>query len=636
MNDLEARLRAAFDAQAQTFEASPHAWARIRDRRPHRAPGRRLLAALPVALLAVFVPVLLNGGLGRNSAADPDTIYQRLMTERTAAGESVTIDNPSEGRPLRLWFARAKLGNPELCYVMERAEADPYGGCAPIDLNEDTAVWVTGGSRREDVPTALTWGLSGLDVGAVTGVTKAGRKVPGTLMTPDGAPYKVWTVTYPAQDELSSVEYADPKGRSFGRFSHDVFVPPQPAGAPVDLPEGVSARPYAEKDGTALYWTRAGVSLGGARPKTETDPVTALVGDEVITGFTRKDVARIELSIHGGGTANAETRPDPWNMSIGLFSALAPAGDWRGGYQIVAYDAAGKEVWRQNEPSRVPTDDTPEKAAGEVMTIPGTEEFAGGPIRAWFSPVSPADNGMTMLCRSGDATPGRPRCVAAQQGFIPQQATSYLPEPGAQVYLGMAWEDYESIEAVLADGRRVRAEFLRGKDTPVRIWYVKLPFDADLLAFSRKVKGESQEKIERFDKGCDRRATISEAPRLSLPANVSALLTDRGCVAFWEGGEIVHSLPGPLPGVKLSQLFGPERKLWYGNGNNAWYGYAPAGTVKVTATMENGVTVTAETTPDPWGQGVAFFAGPKTEGADFSAGMTITGYDADGKELWRD
>ncbi|MEU6710421.1 hypothetical protein ABZ897_02980 [Nonomuraea sp. NPDC046802] len=634
MNDLEARLRAAFDAQAQTFEASPHAWARIRDRRPRRAQSRWLLAALPVALLAVFVPVLLNGGLGRNSAADPDAIYQRLMTDRTAAGESVTVDNPSEGRPLRLWFARAKLGNPELCYVMERAAADPYGGCAPIDLNEDTAVWITGGSRREDVPTALNWGVSGQDVGAVTGVTKAGQKVPGTLVAPDGAPYKIWTVTYPAQDELRSVEYADPKGRGLGQWAYDNWTGEEPpAGAPLNLTDGVSVRPHTYKGGTALYWTRAGLVLGGGSMKAATEPVMAFVNDDVITGFARKDVARVEMSTRGGGTASAETRPDPWNLGVVLFSAATPAGDWRGGYQIVAYDALGKEVWRRNEPSRVPSDETPEKAVGEVMTIPGTEEFAGGPIRAWFSPV---DNGMTMLCRSGDATPGRRRCVASQQGFFPQQATSYLPQPGAQIYLGIGWDDYESVEAVLADGQRVQAEFLRGKDTPARVWYVKLPFDADLLAFSYKVKGRSQAKIKRFDKGCERRATISEAPRVSLPANVSALLTDRGCVAFWEGGEIVPSLPGPLPGVKLSQLFGPERKLWWGNGNNAWYGYAPAGTAKVVATMKNGVAATAETTPDPWGQGVAFFAGPKPENADFSAGMTITGYDADGKELWRD
>ena len=82
MNDMEERLRAAFDAQARTYEPDPHAWARIMERRPRRRPARWLLAALPVALLTVFVPVLLNGGLGRNSAIDPTGVYQQLMKER--------------------------------------------------------------------------------------------------------------------------------------------------------------------------------------------------------------------------------------------------------------------------------------------------------------------------------------------------------------------------------------------------------------------------------------------------------------------------------------------------------------------------------------------------------------------------
>ncbi|MFD0472064.1 hypothetical protein ACFQ0B_30010 [Nonomuraea thailandensis] len=128
MTDLEERLRAAFDARAQTFETSPDAWLRVRERRPRRYRAARLLvAALPVALLAVFVPALLNGDLGRNTAADADAIHQGLMRDRTAVGEQVTVDNPTEGRPLRLWFAKGRLGDPELCYVLERADAEAYG-----------------------------------------------------------------------------------------------------------------------------------------------------------------------------------------------------------------------------------------------------------------------------------------------------------------------------------------------------------------------------------------------------------------------------------------------------------------------------------------------------------------------------
>ncbi|MFC7714999.1 hypothetical protein [Nonomuraea recticatena] len=65
MNDLEERLRAALDARAQTYETSPTAWLRVQERR--RGPLRRwgvVLVALPVALVALLVPVLLGGFQG--------------------------------------------------------------------------------------------------------------------------------------------------------------------------------------------------------------------------------------------------------------------------------------------------------------------------------------------------------------------------------------------------------------------------------------------------------------------------------------------------------------------------------------------------------------------------------------------
>jgi hypothetical protein len=633
VNHLEKRLRAALDARAETFEASPHAWARVQSRRPRRRRGRLLLAALPVALLAAFVPALLNGGLGRNTAADTDAIYQRLMRERTATGEQLTVDDPAEGRPLRIWFAKARPGYPEVCFIVERVAGEPYGGCSPVSDRYD--VQFAGSSLRDGAATAMDWGVAEDDVGTVTGVTKAGHKIPGTLLSPDGAPYRVWTVTYPAEDAMTSVEYAGQNGGQGGQLSRDMLAQPlgSPAGAPMELPDGVIARPYQAKEGTELHWTRHGAYLGGGLPTTREAPVSVSVTEDVITGFARSDVARVEVSFPGGATTSLETRPDPWNLGVVLFAG-ATDGDRFQGYRALAYDAAGKEVWRHETPA-VGMPEPGGELIGQVMALPGTEE-SGVPVRLYFTK---GPDGAPTFCNSGGITPesrGVTSCSFGQQrkAFRVQSVTTYLPEPGAVIHFGPAGDDWEWVEAVLSDGRRVRAEFFRGDGAPQRVWHVAVPLDAEVGGYVMKARDAAAKPIPERDKACGRQATGSDAGRLTLDTGVTALLSGN-CVAFWENGEMGVALPGPVPGWKLSDLLDAERPAYWAGAGHAWYGYAPAGTAKVEITMKGGATATARAVPDPWGQGVTVFAGPKPAGGYWGPAATLTGYGADGKELWR-
>ncbi|MEV0387265.1 hypothetical protein [Nonomuraea sp. NPDC050643] len=635
MNDLEERLRAAFDARADTYEASPHAWARTRDRRPRRRPLRFVLAALPVALLAVFVPVLLNGGLGRNTAADPDEVYQRLMRDRTASGEQVIVDNPTEGRPLRLWFAKARLGYPELCFVMERAGAEPYGGCSGVSEELNADAWFTGSTLRDGTETTMDWGVALDDVGGVTGVAADGKRYAGTVLRPAGAPYRIWTVTYPAPRPIPMIEITDDRGRNLGQWSRDMMniVEGKPDGAAVELPEGVFARLYRSKEGTTLSLTRGGADLGSSPVAGDLPPVHPIMKGSVITGVARKDVARIEFSFGDGLGVGVETRPDPWGLGLTLFSVQNPAGDRRDDYRLVAYDASGAEVWRDDNSASLAPKELP--PVGELMTIPGTGE-SGEPVKAWFTDGT---SGVTTLCHSGGVVPEgwAPSCLGGRiGGLFSQKVTTYLPEPGSVTHLGVAGDDWEAVEAVLSDGRHVAASFLRGKDTPARIWYVTVPGgDVVVAGFTLKAKGRPLEHIAEYDKGCARKAARSDAPHQRLPAGITALVGEPGCMAFWQNGKVVPALPGPLPGGRLSDLLGPGQVVRWAQHANAWYGYAPGGTAKVEVVTTNGVTVTADGVPDQWGQGVALFAAPTPAGADFSAGTVVTGYDADGKELWR-
>ncbi|MEQ4721346.1 hypothetical protein [Nonomuraea sp. B19D2] len=633
MNDLEERLRAALDARARTFEAGPHAWTRVMERRPRRSPARWLLAALPAALVAAFVPVLLNGGLGRNTATDPTGIYQQLMKERTPLGKEVTVDNPSEGKPLRIWFAKAKPGYPEVCYAVDRAAAEPFGACVNAVGWQGADAWFVGSTLKDGAATAMDWGLARQDVGTVTGVTKDGQEFPGTVRSLDGAPYRLWTVSYPSQEPMSRIRIADVKGKNLGWWSRDAMAPPagQPMSAPMELPLGVSVRPYRSKEGPELIWSRHGAQLGSHVLTAASPVVSTTVQDGLIRGSARKDVVRIEISFDGGSTASIETRPDPWNLGVTLFAVEDPSGDPAEGYRTVAYDASGKEVWRHDEPAKRSLDET-DQAVGEVMTLPGTEG-SGRPMRVWFREMPGGANG---FCYSGgvDSWAASGCFVNGPDDSHPfQRTTTYLPDPGADIYFGPAGEDWESVDAVLFDGRRVRASFLRGTGTPHPVWHVSVPLGTQVGGFVVKAKGQPDRQLPEYDKSCGRQAARSETAPTTLPAGVTALVQP-GCAAFWESGEMVPALPGFVPGGKLSGLIDAERPVRWAHGDKAWYGYALAGTAKVEIRMKGGVTGTAEAAPDPWGQGVALFAAAVPKGSDFGT-SALTGYDAGGKELWR-
>ncbi|MET7327738.1 hypothetical protein [Nonomuraea sp. NPDC005650] len=634
MNDLEERLRAAFTARAQTYEPDPHAWARITERRPRRRQARWLLAALPVALLTVFVPVLLNGGLGRNTAIDPTGIHQQLMKERTPLGKEAVVDNPSEGKPLRIWFARGKLGYPEICYIVERAAGEPYGACVDAVAWQHVDAWYVGSTVRDGAATAMDWGLARQDVGAVAGVTKGGQEFPGTVRSLAGAPYRLWTVTYPSQEPMSRIRISDVKGKDLGWWSRDGLAAPsgQPMSAPMELSQGISVRPYRTpraKGGTLLTWSRHGAELGSQTPGEADAAVTISPQKDVIVGFARRDVARIEVTFDSGRTASVATRPDPWNLGIALFGAASPSDDPAEGRRVAAYDAAGKQVWQHDEPAPEELYET-DKVAGEVMTLPGTEG-SGRPVRMWFR-----QGEGDPFCFSGGPGPNHWGVTSCLFGALPssdpvRQATTYLPDPGADIYFGPAREDWESADAVLSDGQRVRASFLRGKDTPRRVWHVSVPLGAEVGGFIVKMKGKPDKQLPNYDKGCVRRAASSEAAPQTLPAGVTALVTP-SCTTFWENGEVAGALPGPLPGARLGDLLDAEQPVRWAIGKKAWYGYAPAGTAKVELRAKGG-TATAEAVPDAWEQNVTLFAAPALKGADETA--SLTGYDAGGKVLWR-
>ncbi|MEU7852607.1 hypothetical protein [Nonomuraea sp. NPDC049141] len=660
MSDLEARLRAALEARAQTFPASPNAWLDVQRRTPPPVPrGRWLLAALPIALLAVFVPFLLNGGLGRNSANDPDGVYKQLMEGRTAAGEEVVVNDPAQGKPLRLWFARDRVGAPLVCYVAQPVDGDPFGSCHDLrvaEIMERSGTYE--GSTRTDTPSAyVDYGVAQTDVTKVTAVLTDGRRVEATLHRSEGAPMVIWTLALSAQDRVSKVQFADAKGRQGSDMSHTYLTHESSRGTPIGqairLPGEVTMRPYDFKVlGRRIFWFRQGKELGWINLDTKDptpDPVPMIWSEEgLIYTATSRDTAKIVLTTGSDAPITLVGVPDPWDLDRNLFTLahLAPL-DWTAGGRVAGYDAAGKQLWRKDYPRRTGQPKSRFKRTSEPITIPGTDDFTNGPVQILFGTYTykGRENDLQLCATGGTYPEGAPqlscssvKSEAPSGSFSSSKVQTYLPLPGSVVAFGTAQDDWLSVDAVLEDGRRLPATLMRGKDLPAPVWWVKYPRDAKIGAFAYKVRGKQIEQLDRHREWCWSDNKPLDAGHV-FDGGLTANLHDGACIKWWKNGKEQPSSFQPAPGGKLSDLIAaPELPLKWSANKGQWYGFTVPGTAKVDITLKEGGRATANTVPDPWGQGVLLFAGPAPEAAIrqglFWPGVRFTGYGADGRVLW--
>ncbi|WP_214320059.1 hypothetical protein [Nonomuraea sediminis] len=660
MNTLEQRLKAALDARAQTFDTSPRAWLDVQRRiRPPRGRGRWLLAIASVIAIALVVPVLVNGGLGRKTAGDTDELYQKLMQGLTLAGEQVLVDNPAEGRPLRLWMARTKLGDPEFCTMVEQAKDEPYGTCYPPIWRLERSGWYEGTTRTDTSPSYVDYGLASTDVAKVTAVTDDGRRIDGTVHAFPDAPWSIWTVTLNASDQVKTVEFVDDKGRQGMSIAPTMLRHEsrrgRPTGMPLALPGGLVMQPYDyDVEGERLFLFRQGKELGFTELDKQSlfkdmddhkdTPLQLHIDQDVAWGVAKQGTARVEITFGTGTPLTLQARPDPWNLGLAIFTGPAyftSPPDWSQGVRQAGYDADGKLLWRKDIPARPEQKDDELYGApiGEVITVPGTDDFPKGPVKLWFT-TSKMEKGQ-VLCASGGNVGTGCSPFKSEHGMRsgPGWREGYLPLPGSRLFYGPAADDLESVDAVTEDGRRIPATITRGKDTPSALWYVRTAMNERIGAFAFKHKGRQLEDM--WQEGMawcwdDKRPITAGQPlRDGLVAN----LFDGPCLKFQRDGKDQPRAFQAIPGGKLSGLLArDERPLGWGYEKDVWYGFALAGTTRLTVTLPGGGQATADAVPDPWGHGVALFSGkiPEKVGKQgmFWRGMQFTGYGADGSVLW--
>ncbi|MCK2214456.1 hypothetical protein MF672_011740 [Actinomadura sp. ATCC 31491] len=357
--------------------------ARARARRRNR--GRLGLALAGVAAAVVVVPVAavgtgpgFGGGLGGDGPGGDGRGVStgRLesgppapspgLESRRPLGERLIVDNPSENRPLQLWFARREDGSVAFCRRYESRTGGSTSSCgdAPVagtaSLEGSTESW----PPPERV---MYFGAAGDRVAGVSAVTAEGRRTAGRVTHPAGAPLSIWRVSTASAARVDFFEFVDAEGKVVARVDNTPLMVPEataePVGEVLRLGDGLSANVYDVPDRT-LIWRLDGEPVGSDLVRAK-DLMRDLGGRRLPVLLHERDrrwfgvvadvrTAEVELVFADGRKVRAPARKDPWGIGVRLFGgAHERDGDiYLKGFQVVGRDAEGRELWRDAQPAR--------------------------------------------------------------------------------------------------------------------------------------------------------------------------------------------------------------------------------------------------------------------------------------------
>jgi len=183
---LETRLRATLGRAATRAPQAPPSFSAELVARSRRRRVRRnaVLAGACVIALATPVAILVTGGTGDPGyVAGIATPTVTAPAEPVPIGERLTIENPSERRPISFWYARTPSGETVLCHrrLSRTGAGSESCGVKPVDGERATEQ----GDTRTFPPPAtgevLHYGSAGPEVARVTAVLKEGGRVTGTI-----------------------------------------------------------------------------------------------------------------------------------------------------------------------------------------------------------------------------------------------------------------------------------------------------------------------------------------------------------------------------------------------------------------------------------------------------------------------
>jgi hypothetical protein len=383
MNTVEDRLRAALDARAEDFGASPDAWQRIRVRARRRpsvpqAWPTRLAAPLAAAAAVVAIVVLATtlagnggqrGGLGgatvspsataapsrtpsppgRNDAFirlfPPVTPFTRV--EKTSGDQTIWTF---------FWFGYYAGHKNQGIYLC--AETAGQGGCGLAHLKSGQLARVASGAGLAP-DTAIQDGVAARGVTSVSAMLADGQAISGLVTSGRGFPDKVWQVGYPMGDAVQLV-FRDASGHQVFHLDMPVSDPAMASlsgGSVVFHYQGAGngAKPGTMKanliNGQVGFWTSDKVSVVSPYLSSGGPALGAWLGyfgqQLEAFGFAHAAAARVVVRLDNGEQFAASTFASG-QKAFGdrLFAIRLPQALYHPGTALpdgtaTAYDAAG-------------------------------------------------------------------------------------------------------------------------------------------------------------------------------------------------------------------------------------------------------------------------------------------------------
>ncbi|GAA4534633.1 hypothetical protein [Nonomuraea ferruginea] len=373
-DELESYLRTKLGRAAERApKAPPRFPAEVVSRSNRRRTARNaLVAGVCVAAIALPAGLMAAYGTERGDVATivpitPTVPPKDYTGDEYRIGEVLTIDNPSQKRPISLWYARTDNGT-VLCERVHNRTGSLSAGCGrPLGAEEATEQGSTETFPAPATGLVMYFGTAGDRVARVTALTDAG-KVNGTVLQPEDTPQGIWTVTVPSDRTVTAFEFAGREGEAITRIERQqrLVIPEadaQPLGPTVEMPGKLVAGLY-ETPGKTLIWKLNGQAVGPmhmierggpGEPLIDMDgkPMKVELGDheEHWFGITSTETVRVGLVFKDGTTVKAGTRPNPWKIDgFRLFAGTQRHSDdmYRDGFRIIGYDKDGAELWHED------------------------------------------------------------------------------------------------------------------------------------------------------------------------------------------------------------------------------------------------------------------------------------------------
>ncbi|WP_405146708.1 hypothetical protein OG589_05380 [Sphaerisporangium sp. NBC_01403] len=293
----------------------------------------------------------------------------------------------------------------------------------------------------------------------------------------------------------------------------------------------------------------------------------------------------------------------------------------------------------------------------------------GRSMRLWFAQVKGkyVDLCSATQLSSGGTVGGcwydsRNPAHTGENGWYVGGSGGMLPRPDEVISYGAARDAVTKVEAVTRDGSRIPGTIHRPKGAPLAIWTVSYPSRAKVTAFELSGAGEKVLQRVKADTAPPAEPNARPlGPAVELGGGMTARLHEDQTLVWRRDGKVVAftvvaSSPVLKPGETLADtLVGNQTPVMSQFTEGRWFGFARAGTDQVVLTfkggdsmralkdgdpvraLRDGGSVRTGTTPAPWNQDAVLFSAPYTHKGDiYAEGYLITGYDRDGREIWRE